>query len=730
MNKRFTYLLILILLIFGSSITVSATHLVGGEITYKQIDTNKFEVFVVLYRDCAGVSAPVSIDVDIQSLFCDTTLTVKLNRTPPYSWNITPLCPSMQQCSECNPQRPPICNGNTLHSVEQWYYKGIITVPAGCDDWIFSFHQCCRTIQITNLSQPGGGVGMYLESSIDMRNQPVSINNSPVFNAIPAVFGFVSQQQTFDFGAVDVDGDSLAYEMVTPLEHRQQPIQFASGLDSTHPLVGAVSFDSQTGLMTVTPSIPQVVVLAVQVNEFRNDSLIGKLRRDIQVIIVNDSTNQLPVISGIDSSNQFEIVAYKGDTVEFDIYSADGNTQDSVFMAWDSGIVNAQFNIDTNRLWSKGTFYWIIDSSSVQFKPHLFKVRVRDNHCPYNGEKTKYFKVYALADDSVSVWPGDANNDYKVDLFDALPIGIAYSDSGAQRINASTNWTAQYGFDWSNSFANSLNHKFADCNGDGLVDSIDLNVINQNYGLTHSRLSNINRNSVNADLQITYNKDTLIAGEWVTANITFGSSQNPINDLYGVTFSIVYDPSLIEAGTVSIDVQNSWIGQQNSDMLLFSKNITGNAVIHNTLVRTDQKNMSGNGQIAQLRFKIVDLLPQPTNILHLAISNQMYINNIEQKFQITTSVDSVMVNDQNVGIGNLESSISIYPNPADELIQIESDYTINGIEVFDMTGKLIISNHEQGKRIFLNTSSVAKGNYVIRIITEKGEINRQVNITH
>jgi len=79
------------------------------------------------------------------------------------------------------------------------------------------------------------------------------------------------------------------------------------------------------------------------------------------------------------------------------------------------------------------------------------------------------------------VLPGDCNNDFIVDGKDILYWGLAYDYTGPARPNATTDWTPQPCPDWVDS-VDEVNSKHQDANGDGIVDTLDLEVIEANFG--------------------------------------------------------------------------------------------------------------------------------------------------------------------------------------------------------------------------------------------------------
>ncbi|MCX6121029.1 MAG: T9SS type A sorting domain-containing protein [Ignavibacteriales bacterium] len=80
------------------------------------------------------------------------------------------------------------------------------------------------------------------------------------------------------------------------------------------------------------------------------------------------------------------------------------------------------------------------------------------------------------------LYPGDANNDGIVDARDILPIGLYYGKTGSPRLNGSNTWQKQY-IDppWTPEQAG-----YADCDGNGKIDSNDVIAIIQNWNATRT----------------------------------------------------------------------------------------------------------------------------------------------------------------------------------------------------------------------------------------------------
>jgi hypothetical protein len=60
-------------------------------------------------------------------------------------------------------------------------------------------------------------------------------------------------------------------------------------------------------------------------------------------------------------------------------------------------------------------------------------------------------------------------------------------------------------------------------------------------------------------------------------------------------------------------------------------------------------------------------------------------------------------------------SVSVYPNPANDLINIKSTLSEGNITIFDMTGKLLINQQFSGAMNSINTSELKNGIYNLTI---------------
>ena len=81
----------------------------------------------------------------------------------------------------------------------------------------------------------------------------------------------------------------------------------------------------------------------------------------------------------------------------------------------------------------------------------------------------------------------------------------------------------------------------------------------------------------------------------------------------------------------------------------------------------------------------------------------------------------------NVGIENwLENSVSLYPNPTKEYvdIRVDGDLNVTMMEVYDVYGKLINTVNVVDNPTRINVATLADGMYFVRVTTEKGAVTK------
>lgn len=273
-----------LLLLFTWLLTPAfATHIVGGELNYRCLGNDLYEIRLTVYRDCYnGVpffDNPAAIGVfDINNVLINTAYTLVRNNDT--------LDPNLSD--PCLVTPPNICYHTTT-------YLDTISLPFRAGGYQLVYQRCCRNNTINNLINPGATGATYYTYITEAAL--LSCNSNPVFRNWPPPLICNNQPIRFDHSAYDLDGDSLVYELCTPFEGAttsnpmpQPPnnppygnVVFVPPYSLANVMGGVpLTIHPSNGLLTGTPNTVGQFVVGVCVKEYRNGQLISITRRDFQ----------------------------------------------------------------------------------------------------------------------------------------------------------------------------------------------------------------------------------------------------------------------------------------------------------------------------------------------------------------------------------------------------------------------------------------------------------------
>lgn len=333
------------------------------------------------------------------------------------------------------------------------------------------------------------------------------------------------------------------------------------------------------------------------------------------------------------------------------------------------------------------------------------------------------------------VWPGDADDNTVANNFDLLPIGLTYGNSGSPRAQISNLWTPYASTDWNGiPIAGLPNEKHFDSNGNGVIDSSDVDAILLNYGQSYFRS---NTNSLAGISPFGINNVAAYIGDTIITPIYLGSSFYPITNAYGLAFTINYNPEHIEAGSVSASFNNSWLG---NDLLQIQKTFDRTGQIEIAISRKDKLPINGYGPIGALHFTIKDdlimgrLSNSDSLISPVTISGVRLVNHQNIEIGTTPLTGNITISEL-LSINtpnNSELDIQLFPNPTDGLLNIISKKAaVVSIQLFNATGQLIDSNSSPNlHKNKISMEHLATGIYFLSIQTDRGIFNQKVQVIH
>lgn len=382
MKRRITsiqiFRLCLCFLMCVVSLQSRASHSAGVDLTYVNTGGNNYLFTLKFYRDCAGIPAPSSVNLTINSNSCGVFTNAQLIPLPGTGQEITQACSTVTTT----------CMGGTYAGIQEWVYQTTVSL-SNCSDWTFSIDECCRNAAITTVNNPGGS-NIYVAATLNNLNGQ---NNSTYFSNIPISFICIGQDFSFNHGAIDSDGDSLYYELVDPLNTGAVPITYNAPYTFLSPVTSspALSLDHDNGDIFMHPLQQEISVMAVRVSEYRNGVLIGTVTRDMQIYTVS-CNNQLPTATGIDGTNNFSLSSCILGQLCFDIFTNDADLGQQLSISWNQGIPGATFT-SSGGSHPTGTFCWTPQPGDIRPQPYTFTITVKDNACPSNGFQTYSYSL-------------------------------------------------------------------------------------------------------------------------------------------------------------------------------------------------------------------------------------------------------------------------------------------------------------------------------------------------
>lgn len=344
------------------------------------------------------------------------------------------------------------------------------------------------------------------------------------------------------------------------------------------------------------------------------------------------------------------------------------------------------------------------------------------NFIPVNGQIT-------ITTDEL-VWPGDTDVNTVVNHFDLLNVGLAYGAQGAARNNASMNWLGQYVQPWEqNTPLSNVDYRFVDADGNGEINADDVQVIIQNWDQTTEEYTTSDGSSRELEVEAIpfyVQPATVEAGTSVSLPIILGTEEDASEDVYGVAFSITYDPALVRPESAQI-IFDGWLGAE-AEVLGIYRDYHGYGRIDVAMVRTDGQNVSGQGEIGSFAIIVEDVIFRDEIDLEMLVSieNVRLINAGEEEI-LTSPVETVVLV-QNV-TGTKEAfelqGLQVSPNPTTASFKIEhTNVAIQSMTIFDSRGQL-----QQGLEVSSDTYNVEQlpaGVYWLRFQTDKGVAVRKL----
>ena len=304
-----------------------ASHIVGGELELTHTTGTSYTLVLNLYFDAVHGDLSL-IDANLTASFFDKATNGRvLNLAMPLVTNAlvnytNPAC-----------AKPSLITRKLIYSKEVTLDPARFGAPQG---YYVAVERCCRNDSIDNIVNPGNaGQTFYLEFPAIQRNGQPFYNSTPQRFPALADYACLNELFTYDFAGRDADGDSLVYELATPLNGHAsitmpkptaaaspyQPVTWNPGLSAINAIPGAptLRIGRLTGRLSVRPTNIGLYVFGVRCSEYRRGEKIGEVRRDFQLLVLVCPTNRSPSLRVLPAATG--TVAYRPgrDTLRFGV---------------------------------------------------------------------------------------------------------------------------------------------------------------------------------------------------------------------------------------------------------------------------------------------------------------------------------------------------------------------------------------------------------------------------
>lgn len=292
------------------------------------------------------------------------------------------------------------------------------------------------------------------------------------------------------------------------------------------------------------------------------------------------------------------------------------------------------------------------------------------------------------------VWPGDANHNGQVDYLDAVNIIQGIGHSGSTRDKPFI-FNPQEVTDWPNQNFDNVNSKYADVDGNGIINETDLHLLSEYIDQTTYCAEELSENCPEGDavyLDVPWWDD-----EFPTTFSTGYITVKSMKDFWGISYTLKYDPAIF--GLIDGPHPRSWKDTSLKNLtFIHEKEInelkTHQVVIFNDGARNAAPSQSQDYKASELIFqppKVPQRYPTSYAIIEICDFTVYYEDGsteiLPAKPTIFKLPDSVVTSTPL--IETKVNSINIFPNPGTGTYSVESSEKIKRVEVYNSVGQLI-----------------------------------------
>ena len=620
-------------------------------------------------------------------------------------------------------------------------------------------------------------------------SNPTCYDSSPDFLEDPQVVACSNQDVIYNNLGYDPDLDSLYYVWANPLSGGGAPVAWASGYSTFNQLpsgtgsTGAV-LSGEIGTIAFNSGISGSFATCIGIEAWRCDQKIAEIYRDIPVTVRGDcqgaaalcpapdlnppnfsltpNTNltNITILNPVTGSNGDTIAylaeGYPGDTISFNLVATDIDinpdcTQQNITLLAKGGNLSSASNYGnantclfnppcatltslnpqstfTHPGINEAVFNWVLDTSHLAYNQTIcsnsggteyeFNFRMKDDSCPIPLSSYVKVIVKVLGSNIAAPLKPDlkcgsyiGNNQLKLEwtpnqdtgmTWDHYIIGRETTGGTLLSSNVLTNWSDST-FIINNALTTQNHRYFIQTKG-------GLGYTSQKYYFSLDKITDwssascypITVNGITYDSSGTYYQNYFTAkgcDSTYRINVTINASNftlHPENDTVGPGQTAVFEVN------ASSGVSYQW----QSDVGIGFVNILDGGQFQGT-------------QTSALLVSSVQPLNHQSMYRCIKSGGSCSDTSLVATLYLST-----------IGIDNHSLDVSLYPSPADHSFKVVTEFTANGLQVFNLRGQEVYRDDSTSDSYRINTQNWPQGRYTVLVSHENGIEPLEIMIQH
>jgi hypothetical protein len=250
---------------------LSASHIMGGELTYRYLGNSNYEIILKLYRDVNGINLPPTQNVSVIGI------------------------PGVQSINL--PQDTSYFLNTCAANLELRTYKGTLNIPAiPAAGAKLVWSQCCRSFLdniVNSMAQ-----SFHIEAELYPVPGATYASSSPQFSG-NEITAYAGSNNVLNSIVYDPNPqDSVYAELISIRGNSGANLTYAPAYSPQMPfgVTVATSIDASSGIISISNPFQGIFALGVKVSSFRNGQFTGSIMRDLPVY-VEPLQDSLPIIT-------------------------------------------------------------------------------------------------------------------------------------------------------------------------------------------------------------------------------------------------------------------------------------------------------------------------------------------------------------------------------------------------------------------------------------------------